>query len=79
MRKIAILGASALVLALGVAQAFASPQRPETYGYFTQNPYFGQSAAAQNRVGLNDFRAEQPDTTWQAPIQDNAPLEHHGR
>jgi hypothetical protein len=79
MRKFAILGASALVLTLGAAQAFASPQRPETYGYFTQNPYFGQPAAAQNHVGLNDFRAEEPDATWQAPSQINPLLAHRGR
>jgi hypothetical protein len=89
MRKFAVLGASALVLALGVAQASASPQRPDAYGYFTQNPYWGESTAemngtaqataVQNRAGLSDFRAQAADSSWQAPSQINPLLAHRGR
>ena len=87
MRKIAILGASALVLALGAAQASASPQRPDMTGYFTQNPYWGapswvlngtpapQAAAAD----LSAFRAQAPESAYAAPTYTNLPFEHHGR
>lgn len=89
MRKFAILGASALVLALGAAQASASPQRPDTYGYFTQNPYWGESiaemngtaqaSAYQNRGDLSGFRAEASDQAWQAQSQADPLHAHRGR
>jgi hypothetical protein len=74
MRKFAILGASALVLALGVAQASAANSRTLDYtnGYFTLNPIL-QSQAAQSRDGLNGFVARAPDSNWQAPSETVAP------
>ena len=67
MRKFAVLGASALVLALGVAQASASSRTLDyTTGYFTLNPVLQQSQAAQNRVGLNGFTARASAENWQS-------------
>jgi hypothetical protein len=89
MRNFAVLGASALVLALGVAQAFASPPRPDLTGYFTQNPYWGESvselngtaqvSAVQGRTDLTGFRAQAADTNWQAPTVTDALHAHRGR
>jgi hypothetical protein len=89
MRNFVVLGASALVLALGVAQASASPQRADLTGYFTQNPYWGESIAelngtaqvpaVQGRTDLSGFRAQAADAASQAPIENYLPLEHHGR
>ena len=64
-----VLGASALVLALGVAQASASTCTLDyTTGYFTLNPILQQSQAAGNH-GLNDFTARASDENWQSPNQ----------
>jgi len=89
MRKIAILGASALVFVLGVAQVSASPQRKDLTGYFTQNPYWGESTDQLNgtaqmpsipkSVGFGDFRAQAPESAMPAPYQIYLPHEHHGR
>jgi hypothetical protein len=69
MRKFLVLGASALVLALGVVQASANSRVLDyTTGYFTLNPVL-QSQAAQNRDGLNGFVARAPDSNWQAPSE----------
>ena len=79
MRKFAILGASALVLALGVTQASATgPVLAYTTGYFTNNPVLLQSQAAGNR-GLNDFAAQAPDSSWQSTNQTIILPVPHGR
>jgi len=63
MRKIIVLGASALVLALGVAQASASAP------YYDQSPatyYAGLSAQPAYTGELRDFRGQTLDqNAWQ--------------
>ena len=89
MRKFAVLGASALALALAAAPAFASPPRPDTIGYWSQNPHWGESVAEMNGAApapavrnapdQREFRAQAPDADWSAPTQNYLPFEHHGR
>jgi hypothetical protein len=86
MRNFVVLGASALVLALGVVQASAEPERRDLAGYFTQNPYWGESAAElngaaqasanQGRTDLSGFRAQATDDVV---IQTQEPygISHH--
>lgn len=76
MRKFAILGASALVLALGVAQASAVPAPQWTNGYSSDN---AGVSANRHEVDLSDFRAQAPDAVWQSPSQNNFPPDRHGR
>ena len=88
MRKFAVVGASALVLALGAVQASASPQRADMTGYFTQNPYWGAPTwvlghtlppAAADRADLTGFRAQAPDAVEAAPAYVNPPRLHGAR
>jgi hypothetical protein len=70
MRKIALLGASALVLALGVGSAFAEPTTAQVLSH-GQNGAYSQGYAPR---GMYEGRAAAVD----GGSADSIILEHHG-
>jgi hypothetical protein len=72
MRKFAVLGASALVLALGVAQASAIPTTPQWQEHLDRM----QSNSAPSSYGdLRDFRAQAVEQG--AQVNDQGPSAYH--
>jgi hypothetical protein len=74
MRNFVVLGASALVLALGVAQASAIPSTEQWQDHLDRM----QSNTTQSYGDLRDFRAQVTDQG--ARVTDQGPsLYHRGR
>jgi outer membrane lipoprotein-sorting protein len=74
MHKFVVLGASALVLALGVAQASAIPSTEQWQDHLDRM----QSNSTQSYGDLRDFRAQAVDQG--AQVNDQGPsLYHRGR
>jgi len=72
MRKFAVLGASALVLALGVGQALAIPSTEQWQDHLSR-----MNGATGSVGSFADFRAQAPD---QFVVTDQGPsLYHRGR
>ena len=74
MRNFIVLGASALVLALGVAQASAIPSTEQWQDHLNRM----QSTTTQSYGDLRDFRAQAVEQSSQ--VNDQGPsLYHRGR
>jgi len=75
MRNFAVLGASALVIALGVGQAFAIPTTDQW-----QNHLDRMNSATERTTGdLRDFRAQTTDQFVNAAADQAPSLYHRGR
>jgi hypothetical protein len=78
MRNFIVLGASALVLALGVAQASAIPTTQQWQEHLDRM----QSNTTQSYGDLRDFRAQATGQDWQAieqgsHVTDQGPSAYH--
>ena len=72
MRNLIVLGASALVLALGVAQASAIPTTEQWQEHLDRMNSTSSSAT------LGDFRAQAPDQGYQIQYPQTPALNAHG-
>jgi hypothetical protein len=73
MRNFAILGASALVIALGVSQAFAIPTTDQWQNHLDRmNP-------SEHSASFQDFRAQAADPFIGATVGQAPSLYHRGR
>jgi len=75
MRKFAVLGASALVLALGVGQALAIPSTEQWQDHLSRM----NSATERSSGNFADFRAQATDSFVGAAADQGASLYHRGR
>ena len=74
MRKFAVLGASALVLALGVAQASAIPSTEQWQEHLDRM----NGTSNQSYGDLRDFRAQAVDQGYQVQYPQTPALNAHG-
>ena len=72
MRNLIVLGASALVLALGVAQASAIPTTEQW------QEHLDRMNSTSNSADLRDFRAQAPDQGYQIQYPQTPALNAHG-
>ena len=73
MRNLIVLGASALVLALGVAQASAIPTTEQW------QEHLDRMNSASSSATLGDFRAQAPDQGYQVQYPQAPALNARGR
>ena len=73
MRNFAVLGASALVLALGIGQALAIPTTEQWQDHLS-----GQNSGFERSVGFQDYRAQAVGSFVNA-TDEGASLYHKGR
>ena len=74
MRNLIVLGASALVLALGIAQASAIPTTEQWQEHLDRMHNSGSNSA-----DLRDFRAQAPDQGYQVQYPQTPALNARGR
>ena len=79
MRKIALLGASALVLALGVASASAQPRTDEVLSHGDNGAYQTYAPTSRYAPGstVNEGRAAAIEGQTQAPAADAFIYQQH--
>jgi len=75
MRKFAVLGASAVVLALGVGQALAIPSTEQWQDHLSRM----NGGAAYSTGNFADFRAQAPDAAYGSTYDQGPSLYHKGR